>query len=523
VFGAADGYLAEGATTILELGGGRIWCGARNRISEFDGVKWSVVRLGFDRVSALAKAQDGSIWVASSGGLYRHWNGSWVAHGVDEGLPSSAVYAFLEDGRGQRWAGTPRGFLRHYPEADRDPPRTRIETTENRLAATSAGQTLIAFSGQDKWKVTAPERLLFSYRLDGDQWSAFSPVAAAAFTNLSSGHHRFAVRAMDRNWNVEPEPATLEFTLVLPWFKDPRLIAISLLGLAATLALAGLALNRHLRLVRSYAEVERQVAERTRDLELANQELLHSQKMRALGTLAAGIAHDFNNILSIIKGSAQIIESNLEDEDKIRTRVRRIKTMVEQGSVVVRALLGFSRGTDSRRLTCELRTVIDETVRQVGDRFAGNVGLRVEADAELPPIGGAKELLQQMLLNLLLNAADAMEGCQGCVLVRTGWLDRLPPRLVLQPTPAGRYAFLRVVDSGCGIAAEVMPRIFEPFYTTKALSTRRGAGLGLSMVYEFAKEMGYGLAVESVVGQGSTFSVLIPARDPGETPPQIPA
>ena len=93
----------------------------------------------------------------------------------------------------------------------------------------------------------------------------------------------------------------------------------------------------------SYAQVEKQVAERTRELGMASRELLQSQKMRALGTLAAGIAHDFNNILSIIKGSAQLIEDNPGNTEKIRTRTDRIKTMVDQGSAVVQAMLGFSR------------------------------------------------------------------------------------------------------------------------------------------------------------------------------------
>ena len=91
------------------------------------------------------------------------------------------------------------------------------------------------------------------------------------------------------------------------------------------------------------------MAERTRELEVASRELFHSQKMNALGTLAAGIAHDFNNILSIIKGSAQIIEDNLENQDKVRTRVDRIKTVVEQGAGIVKAMLGFSRDPRSGR------------------------------------------------------------------------------------------------------------------------------------------------------------------------------
>src|SRR4029077_3708278 len=120
----------------------------------------------------------------------------------------------------------------------------------------------------------------------------------------------------------------------------PRLLSIGVLGLMVAAVLTGVAINRHRRLVRGYAEVENIVAQRTKELERANQELLHSQKMKALGTLAAGIAHDFNSILSVIKGSVQIIEANLDDKEKIRTRANRIKTMVEQGSGIVKAMLG---------------------------------------------------------------------------------------------------------------------------------------------------------------------------------------
>ena len=95
--------------------------------------------------------------------------------------------------------------------------------------------------------------------------------------------------------------------------------------------------------------------------------------------------------------------------------------------------------------------------------------------------------------------------------MHSGTLDRLPPHLVLVPADAPRFVYLSVRDSGCGIAPEILPRIFEPFFTTKAFSTRRGTGLGLSMVYEIAKEMGFGLKVESAPGQGSTFTVILPA------------
>src|SRR5262249_10588564 len=150
--------------------------------------------------------------------------------------------------------------------------------------------------------------------------------------------------------------------------KETRLIFISLAGLGAALFFAALAFNRHRQLVHSYAAVEKKIAERTRELEIANRELVHSQKMTALGTLAAGIAHDFNNILSIIKGSAQIIEDNVDNPQKIRTRVDRIKTVVEQGSGIVKAMLGFSRDSGGQLGLCDPKSVVDDTIKLLGDR-----------------------------------------------------------------------------------------------------------------------------------------------------------
>jgi signal transduction histidine kinase len=190
-----------------------------------------------------------------------------------------------------------------------------------------------------------------------------------SFSDLSAGKHYFQVRSMDRTGNVEPTPAQLEFTVMLPWYKETRLVLISLAGLAAALFFAALAVNRHRQLLRSHAAVEKKVAERTRELEIANRELLHSQKMNALGTLAAGIAHDFNNILSIVKGSVQIIEDNLENPAKIRTRVDRVKMVVEQGSGIVKAMLGFSRSSDGQPAWCDPNDVVDDTIVSCARRF----------------------------------------------------------------------------------------------------------------------------------------------------------
>ena len=233
---------------------------------------------------------------------------------------------------------------------------------------------------------------------------------------------------MDRNCNIDPTPARLEFVVVLPWYKESRLVLIACAGLAVALFFAGLAFNRHRQLLRSYAEVEQKVAQRTRELEIANRQLLHSQKMNALGTLAAGIAHDFNNILSIVKGSAQIIEDNLDNPQKVRTRVDRIKTVVEQGAGIVKAMLGFSRDSGDQPALCDLNAVLDDTVKLLGDRFLREVQLTLERAPDLPEVPCSKDLVQQVLLNFIFNAAESMTNRKQIILAtrQTGQAAREP-------------------------------------------------------------------------------------------------
>ena len=502
-------------TCLLETVRGKIWRGDGDTISEYDGRGWTVVGHGLGQVRSLQKGRDGSIWAATDQGLFRHLDGSWVGNSVEEGLPDKDVFGVWQDQRGQIWAATGHGVSQYHREADTDPPVAVVSAADNPQEVSSSEIVTLEFRGRDKWDYTSRARILFSHRLDEGPWSSFTDATSASFTNLLAGKHRFAVRAMDRNWNEQAEPLLYEFTSVVPWYQEPRVLALALAGLVVTALLASLAANRHLRLVRSYAEVERMVEQRTRELERANQELLHSQKMRALGTLAAGIAHDFNNILSIIKGSAQIIEANPGEHEKIKTRVDRIKTVVEQGSGIVKAMLGFSRVSEKKDALVEINQVVADTIRLLGDQFLHDVTLRLEPVPALPKAKGVADLIQQMLLNFIINAADAMGG-HGTVVLRTGTFDHLPAHLALAPAADGRFVFISVEDAGCGIAPEILPRIFEPFFTTKAFSTRRGTGLGLSMVYEIAKELGFGLRVESFEGKGSTFTIIIPAA--GEAP-----
>ena len=499
------------AIAFVETTDGIILCATRNDIWEFNEKKgWISLQNGFNHINGLMRSRDGSIWIASNGGLYRLYKGAWFENAAEEDLPNGPIRAIYEDEHERVWAATTHGLRVLHPEADADPPRTFVRRLGGEGNQLSEGSTLdLLLDGRVKWKFSPTQRLLYSWQLDAGGWSPFQDLSTLSFPSLTAGRHSLQVSAIDAAGVEESIPATLDFTVTVPWFKERRLWTVLILGLGMAIFFAAVALNRHRQLVLSHAAVERKVAERTRELEIATRELLHSQKMNALGTLAAGIAHDFNNILSIIKGSAQIIEDNLDSPDKIRTRADRIKTIVQQGAEIVDAMLGFSRGSDALPAPCDVNNVVAGTMKLLGDRFLRTVEVKFDRGENLPEIFAQREFIQQILLNFIFNAAEAMSGRKEITLA-TSLTDKLPPEIFLAPAPSVSFVLVSVRDIGSGIAPEIISRIFEPFFTTKAFSARRGTGLGLSMVYELAKKMGAGLAVDSVVSRGSKFTLILP-------------
>ena len=511
-FGPRDETAPPGLGCFAEISEDRIWWGFQDKIWECDGKSWRLLQGAMEKVNSFLAARDSGIWVAANTGIYRYYRDQWVVNRDTEGLPGGGVFALCEDTAGKLWLGASRGAAVYHPEADPDAPQVSVTAQPDENGDFREGSPVtIGFGGQDKWKFTPASRLLYAYQLDGREWSPYQEGRSARFSQLTPDKHYFQVKSMDRNWN-ESLPQLYEFAIVLPWYKESRLLLISCTGLIIIIFFAGVAVNRHLRLRRSHAEVEAQVALRTKQLEIASQELLHSQKMNALGTLAAGIAHDFNSILSIIKGSAQIIEDNLDDPEKIRTRANRINTVVEQGAGIVKAMLGFSRPSSGEQVLCDVNEVIAETIRLLGDRFLREVEVRFEPEPSLPKVPASKDFIQQILLNLIFNAAEAMTDHRQ-ILLSARLSKNLPAPHVLAPARCPAYVLISVKDFGSGVAPDIISRIFEPFFTTKSLSARRGTGLGLSMVYELARQMEAGLALESVVGEGSTFTLILPVKD----------
>jgi signal transduction histidine kinase len=330
---------------------------------------------------------------------------------------------------------------------------------------------------------------------------------------------REQLRAMNLDW---PEAGSKSTTLpsfvafqdgrVLPGRGNTAAMIIGGVALAIVFALAQQRYQR--RVLAGYLQADALITRRNEELRAAQAELAHSQKMRALGTLAAGIAHDFNNLLSVIRMSNKLIKRAAANDPEVRENVAEIETAVQQGKSVVQSMLGYSRSESDRVGPVSLPEVVEDSVGLLSKQFLSGLTLKLELAEEAPCINGSRGQVEQILLNLVVNAAEAMKGqSHGELRLVVRPVAALPGRLVLSPRAGGPYVELLVADTGPGIPLETLPRVFDAFFTTKAVGVTQGAGLGLSTVYTIAERAGYGIAVDSTPGRGAAFHMFFPVSE----------
>jgi two-component system cell cycle sensor histidine kinase/response regulator CckA len=240
------------------------------------------------------------------------------------------------------------------------------------------------------------------------------------------------------------------------------------------------------------------------------QQLQQGQRMEAIGRLAGGVAHDFNNILTGIRGYASLVLNELASTDPLRPDVEEIAKAADRAAVLTRQLLAFSRKQALEPQVLDLSEVVGGMERMLSRLIGEDVELEFSCDPELGRVRADPGQLEQVLLNLAVNARDAMpHGGRLRIEVR----NVEPPRTGLRGAAPGPHVVLRVSDSGIGIPPAVQPHIFEPFFTTKEVG--RGTGLGLSTVYGIVAQSGGRIEVLSKPGAGSTFEVWLPRVDTG--------
>jgi CheY-like chemotaxis protein len=240
--------------------------------------------------------------------------------------------------------------------------------------------------------------------------------------------------------------------------------------------------------------------------------------MESLGTLAGGIAHDFNNILAVMNGYADISLLHTNDAALVQKSLREIKRAVQRASGLVRQILTFTRKAEVHFTALDLNQLVRDLVTLLAETFPRTVNFSLALKEGLPPLLADQNQIQQIILNLCVNARDAMpEG--GTISVSTS----LCSGNALPNGEIGRdrnYACLQVSDSGVGMTPEILARIFEPFFTTK--EGNRGTGLGLAVVYGIVTGHRGTIDVDSVPGVGSTFKIYLPLAEKAALTPVAP-
>jgi len=249
------------------------------------------------------------------------------------------------------------------------------------------------------------------------------------------------------------------------------------------------------------------------------EELRQSQKMEAIGRLAGGVAHDFNNLLTSILGGSSLVLERLDSgpaaptDPVLRAEVEQIQAAAERAASLTQQLLAFSRRQVVEPRVLDLNSVAQNTARMLERLLGEEIRLELALDPGLSPVRADEGQMHQVLINLAVNARDAMPG-GGVLRIATSSLEveRAAAAHAGAEIPAGRYSVLAVSDSGVGMSEQTLAHIFEPFFTTKEKG--KGTGLGLATVYGIVTQSGGFVSAESVAGGGSTFRVLLPGLAP---------
>lgn len=251
-------------------------------------------------------------------------------------------------------------------------------------------------------------------------------------------------------------------------------------------------------------------------------QFVQSQKMQAIGQLAGGVAHDFNNLLTAISGHCDLLLIRHDREDPDYADLVQIHQNANRAAALVGQLLAFSRKQTLKPEHLDLQDVLSDLGHLLNRLVGERISLRTVHDPALRQIRADRRQLEQVIMNLVVNARDAMAGGGGTIKIETEALTLVEPlRRDRASVPAGEWAVIRVSDTGCGIPPERLEKIFEPFFTTKKAG--EGTGLGLSTAYGIVKQSGGFIFVDSTPGEGAIFSLYFPMHDPVETSATAPA
>lgn len=270
---------------------------------------------------------------------------------------------------------------------------------------------------------------------------------------------------------------------------------------------------------RELQECELRKRHRSAQAELlrSQEKLQQSQKLEAIGRLAGGISHDFNNLLTVISGYNDITMASMEPSNPLLDNLEQIKSSVTKAAALTRQLLAFSRKQVLTPQIIDLNAVVHDMFRLLKPLIREDIRLSISAAQDMGKVKADPGQVQQVIMNLVLNARDAMpEGGELVLTTNQAWLNH-PVGIFDSEFKPGPYAVLAVKDTGIGMDKDTLTRIFEPFFTTK--ESGKGTGLGLSMVYGILSQSRGQIKVCSEPGAGTSIEVYLPLAKPEDNPP----
>ena len=261
--------------------------------------------------------------------------------------------------------------------------------------------------------------------------------------------------------------------------------------------------------------LEQKVEERSAEHAAVSEQLRQSQKLEVVGQLTGGVAHDFNNLLTVIRGSVDLLKRDGLSEEKRARYIDAIGSTADRAAKLTSQLLAFSRRQALKPSLFDAGQSLHEVAEMVSTLTGSRIALDIKVPDDTYYIVADRSQFDTAIVNMGVNARDSMNG-EGRLTITTGPVSGIPAIRSHEPV-IGDFIAVTVADTGAGIQAEDLSRIFEPFYTTKGVG--EGTGLGLSQVIGFAKQSGGDIRVESVVGEGATFTLYLPRAYPdGGTP-----
>lgn len=471
-------WLADGYTGVSRIDDDRV-----HRFTTRDG-------LASDAVWDLAVGEDGTVWAATRGGLSWYRDDVWMSFDAESGMPNTRLWPVLPLGS-HVWLGSTGGLVA-LDLRDLARPTPRVEVTD---ALVWHGRALLRWRAAAWWSEIPPDRVKTRVRLDGGDWSPWSTTREHRFDDLSPGAHVAAIQAASL---AGPHGAVVavDFRVPPPLWRDVRvlvpagLLSALALGLTATLLVKQ---RRH------------------RALERAHQErLAEMQRLETIARLAGGVAHIFNNLLTVMMGHADLLAVQLDPADPRRQSVGEIRAAADRAAHVVRQLLGFAQRHPIAPRTVDVNALVVSTSELLKRLLGDSIDVRTDPSPEPAWADVDPTQIEQVLVQLGVNARDAMPtGGRLTLAVSQVHIETRAGGVVYRASP---YILIRVTDTGAGIDPEVLPHVFEPFFSTKARGP--GTGLGLATCYGLVKQHGGWIDVESRPGQGTTFRIYVPKAAP---------